>query len=150
MKRLLFILAVLPAFYTAQITTFVSGGQEVDISEVPHQVSLQILGENNCGGSIIGNKWILTAAHCVDTPLKASYTSIKAGITKLNTPISTTRNYQIARVILHPNYNSNTLHNDIALLELTQDIEFNSNTQPIRLADSNELYNIGRSTKISG
>lgn len=150
MKRLLLTLAVLPAFYTAQITTFVSGGQEAHIKDVPHQVSLQVLGINNCGGSIIGNRWILTAAHCFKDPIMASITTVKAGITKLDTPISTTREYQIKRVIKHPNYNGITEENDIALLELTRNIEFNSNTKIISLGEYSYLYDIGRKAKVSG
>lgn len=42
------------------------GGSEIDISEAPYQVSLQIHNEHYCGGCIIGNRWILTAAHCAE------------------------------------------------------------------------------------
>lgn len=40
------------------------GGFEIDIEEVPWQVSLQIYSSHFCGGSIISQNWILTAAHC--------------------------------------------------------------------------------------
>lgn len=41
------------------------GGYEVDIADFPYQVSLQ-RGGHFCGGSIIGEKWIITAAHCTE------------------------------------------------------------------------------------
>lgn len=40
------------------------GGYETTIEEHPWQVSLQYASSHRCGGSIIGQKWILTASHC--------------------------------------------------------------------------------------
>ena len=46
------------------------GGSNADISDYPWQVSLQLRSGGSwyhiCGGSIIDNKWVVTASHCVD------------------------------------------------------------------------------------
>lgn len=42
------------------------GGDETTIEENPWQVSIQLLGLHSCGGSIISQNTIVTAAHCVD------------------------------------------------------------------------------------
>jgi hypothetical protein len=38
--------------------------------------------------------------------------------------------FKIKSIIIHPEYNSNTFKNDIAILETTENIVFNSSVQP--------------------
>jgi secreted trypsin-like serine protease len=41
------------------------GGNLADPAEYPSQVSIRSLGSHGCGGTIISETWVLTAAHCL-------------------------------------------------------------------------------------
>lgn len=47
--------------------TRIVGGSTATRNQFPYQVALIINNSGFCGGSIISNTWVLTAAHCVDS-----------------------------------------------------------------------------------
>ena len=49
-----------------KVLTKIIDGTETEINEYPWMVSLQLSGDHFCGGSIISEDWILTAAHCLE------------------------------------------------------------------------------------
>uniref|UniRef100_A0A8D2J5L2 Coagulation factor IX n=1 Tax=Varanus komodoensis TaxID=61221 RepID=A0A8D2J5L2_VARKO len=130
--------------------TRVVGGQDSKKGEVPWQVYLRNSeGKGFCGGSIINEKWIVTAAHC----LMQNVIDIVAGEHNVNSPDHTEQVRQVSRAIPHPTYNTtNMYHNDIALLELASPLELNHYVTPICLADrefTNNLLRFGLGT-VSG
>lgn len=44
----------------------VIGGSDAQEGQFPYQISLRVGGSHVCGGTIISNKFVLTAAHCVE------------------------------------------------------------------------------------
>uniref|UniRef100_A0A8C0W9K9 Transmembrane protease serine 2 n=1 Tax=Castor canadensis TaxID=51338 RepID=A0A8C0W9K9_CASCN len=109
------------------------GGLNADLRDWPWQVSLHVQGVHVCGGSIITPKWIVTAAHCVEEPLnRAWYWTAFAGILKQSDMLSDV-GYPVQKVISHPNYDSKTKNNDIALMKLQTSLTFNENVKPVCL-----------------
>src|SRR5262245_1459768 len=58
------------------------GGERTDIKQHPWQVALQLRGQFFCGGSIIAERWVLTAAHCFAYSQRASNWRAKAKAAK--------------------------------------------------------------------
>ncbi|XP_069872119.1 serine protease 55 isoform X1 [Dipodomys merriami] len=108
------------------------GGLEAEVGEFPWQISIQVRNQHLCGGSIISAWWVLTAAHCVNSqdifPVELS---IIVGTTNLMSPSMEVK--EIASIILHKDFQVDTMDNDIALLLLTSPIQFNEAVVPICL-----------------
>ena len=49
----------------AFLQSFVAGGEIVSAGKWPWMVSLLHLGRSVCGGALINNSWVVTAAHCI-------------------------------------------------------------------------------------
>ncbi|XP_029301572.1 ST14 transmembrane serine protease matriptase a [Cottoperca gobio] len=115
------------------------GGQDTEVGEFPWQVSLHIKGYGHvCGASIIGSRWLVTAAHCVQDDGKTRYSQPGTweaflGLHTQRNIVSSVVKKNLKRVISHPNYNAYTFDNDIALMELDSPVAYSDYIRPICL-----------------
>lgn len=147
MKKI-FLLAVIGFSNILTAQSYITGGYPINISEAPHQVSLQNGGRHFCGGSIINKQWIVTAAHCIES----SDFSVNVGLTRLDSPSSNTKSYDVERYIIHPQYgNGHIYNNDIALVKIKGNFSFNQDVKLINIELPTEnLHSVGQQTKVSG
>ena len=158
-KEILFFLILLPLFADAII-----GGEYVtNPHQYPWMVYIAAYDMENeqsalCGGAIISENIILTAAHCV-VERRWSQIDVAIGHSTLNQSIWV----KVESKLIHPNYleyditqyeegvfdlfeNTALVSNaDIALLKLSENLKFNKAIQPIALPDedfneTNERY----------
>uniref|UniRef100_A0A670IHN4 Coagulation factor VII n=1 Tax=Podarcis muralis TaxID=64176 RepID=A0A670IHN4_PODMU len=121
----------------------VVGGSFCRPGGCPWQVLLQNKrGYGFCGGSLISSRWVLTAAHCLDTVIPHQVTrerhEQKVGV----------RQYW-----KHPQYDSTNFNNDIALIQLTSSVVFSEHVLPICLPNpqlTTLLIGEGASGMVSG
>lgn len=93
-------------------------GQVAKEGDWPWMCSMLFNGRHICGGSLMNEQWIVTAAHCV-SDLTASKYQMECGLHHRNNKEPWTRKFSVKRIIRNPNYSSSNMRNDIALMELT-------------------------------
>ena len=104
----------------------VDGVPVPDISKAAHQVALvwNDTRDQYCGGTIIADKWILTAAHCVDLRFSGLLDADDLDVvTGTLTFLSGGHKADVKAIFLHPDWDRGTLNFDAALLELAAPVQ---------------------------
>ena len=128
-------IVIIVLLYSPLIIDAIFGGKNVtDPHKYPWLTKLYIYDENGapkgCGGSILTENVIITAAHCV---LDASKITVLVGHPNITSDeIFAT---SVKSLIIHPDYNhdKNLMLHDIALLQLHTNLSFTKSIQPIAL-----------------
>jgi len=138
----------------------IAGGENAQHGDWPWQVSFQhrqcrkinrntrsCTWKHLCGASIVDNKWVITAAHCIaesgfyfDPKNPGEDWSVVVGMDKLNNPqlgkANAGKRIFLEKIKIHETYKFNYItHADIALLKLGEALEYNEYIQPICFPD---------------
>ncbi|MFW1530226.1 trypsin-like serine protease [Vibrio parahaemolyticus] len=108
------------------VSTRIIGGEPANTSDWKFIASLVRKGQPTsighfCGGSFLGGKYVLTAAHCVEG-LNAGDLDIVLGLYDQNRE-SQAQRIAVNNIYSHTAYNSHTTNNDIALIELEHSVD---------------------------
>jgi len=116
-----------PLVHPKDLTTSnrIVGGEIAGWGQFPYQCLLRVYGGFTCGCSILSDRWILTAAHCVGQD--ASAYTVLVGTINANGEGGAV--YQAERVISHENYGN--FMNDIAMILVNTNIRIEGATQII-------------------
>ncbi|XP_039878647.1 suppressor of tumorigenicity 14 protein homolog [Simochromis diagramma] len=128
------------------------GGQASREGEWPWQVSLHFKGMGHvCGASVLSNRWLLTAAHCVQNKFsQANQWEALLGLHEQSQTSKWTMKRGVKRIIVHPGYDSETYDNDITLMELDNSVTLNQNIWPICLPSPAHDFPVGEEAWITG
>ncbi|XP_065208550.1 trypsin delta-like [Planococcus citri] len=108
--------------------------------QFPHQAFIELVNSKKstvhlCGGSLISEYFVLTAAHCIIQAGGNPKIQVELG----NVFLKSGKEYKVKEFHVHPGFSEKRIYNDIALLKLDTKVNFSSTIRPICL---NTDYNI--------
>ncbi|KAI1298434.1 Serine protease 33 [Halotydeus destructor] len=136
-----------------KVGTRVIGGRGATRDAHPWQVGLLKWNDRQgalslyCGGSLINDRWILTAAHCFPNKNPVN-SSIKIAIGSLTQSEMTRNLVDVESILVHRQYEQKGYFNDIALIKLVKPVAgFGTTRIPVCLATGSTAIN---NLKLSG
>uniref|UniRef100_A0A336M6F9 CSON009877 protein n=1 Tax=Culicoides sonorensis TaxID=179676 RepID=A0A336M6F9_CULSO len=124
----------------------IEGGEDASHREYPHMAaigdnSIEVEGVEDyilwfCGGSLISENFVITAAHCIVTENTISPKIVKFGALNFDVDEPSAKTYEIEQAIAHPEYVRQFVYHDIGLLKLKENVKLDFNIRPICLPPS--------------
>uniref|UniRef100_A0A3B3UN40 Coagulation factor IX n=1 Tax=Poecilia latipinna TaxID=48699 RepID=A0A3B3UN40_9TELE len=126
------------------------GGNEATPGEIPWQVLNKTLPI--CGGSLLSEFWVITAAHCLVLAKQKEYTIfVRVGEHDVNVVEASERNHEVAEEHIHHRYDfsQSQFNHDIALLKLATPVELSNERRPICVGSTVFMQDLMKESGIS-
>lgn len=127
------------------------GGLNAADGAWPWQVDIQTTsGGHVCGGSLISESWVLSAAHCFPNVFDVASYNVYAGRQHLNANNRYMTAHRVRRVVVPSSYVEPKRGNDLALVELSTPVTWSDYIHPVCVPDARALFPGGLSCMVTG
>ncbi|KAF0296303.1 Ovochymase-2 [Amphibalanus amphitrite] len=125
------------------------GGSGAYAGQLPWTVSIQLAGQHFCGGTLIGQRHVLSAAHCFHNRRTADF-RVVAGEHDLRVAEPAQQELAVAALTVHDQYKYPSFRNDLALLTLAAPAVWGPFVQPACLPAAGAAPPTGRTATVAG
>jgi len=132
------------ADYESKRNGRIVGGNIARQNQFPYQAALlsfltSVGGNALCGGSLVNNRMIVTAAHCVDTAVNGTAILGAHAFGNVNEPNQRRLGFTAPAVRMHPSWDPTLIRNDIALVQLPTVQTLNEFINIVALPNVNQI-----------
>ncbi|XP_063298910.1 serine protease 56 [Pelobates fuscus] len=124
-----------PTRNSTEISGRIVGGSATSQGSWPWLLNIRLNGELMCGGVLLGDVWVLTAAHCFTGDINELHWTVVIGQYDLSKKDDGAKIFNVNRIVSHPKFNQKTFNNDLALLELTSAVTEFQRARPVCLPE---------------
>ncbi|XP_055613474.1 trypsin-1-like [Uranotaenia lowii] len=142
-----FLLLVSLALASCRSAPRIVGGEEASAHEFPYQISLQWVynepGKETmhfCGGSLLDEFHVLTAAHCKLSLSAKGYIEVVAAEHDTSVTEGSEQRRMVESFTIHENYDEGVGPNDIAVIRVTEQFNLNDKVAPVQLPKALEEF----------
>lgn len=126
------------------------GGVDASNGEWPWQVDIQQNNKHICGGSLITENWVLSAAHCFPNPSDVRPYTIYIGRYQLNNLNPNEVSRGVTQILVPSSYNDPHNGNDVALVQLSSPVLWSDFIHPVCIPASGTLFPSGMMCTVTG
>lgn len=124
------------------------GGYETQVNQYPWMAMMMFRGHFYCGGSLISDRYVVSAAHCLKS-FPRNFITVRLMAHNLSDRSTRALNRSADKVLVHPKYSTRNYDNDIGLVRLDKPLDMSDVFRPVCMAMLDKTYD-GEEAVITG